>query len=102
MHHILIRAYLRNANQDNLQTIPIFILGGLLDTTERYDLEEAFGKFGRVKNSWVARYTSSSKMFAPSHLARHKLVVVVPSLSSASLYLTTTQLDFTLQNARQL
>ena len=66
------------------------------DTTERYDLEEAFGKFGRVKNSWVARYTSSSKMFETSNLARHKLVVVVPSLSSASLYfLTTTQLDFT-------
>jgi len=30
-------------------------IGGLLDTAERYDLEEAFGKFGRVKNSWVAR-----------------------------------------------
>ena len=30
-------------------------VGGLRDDADKYDLEEAFQKYGRVKNVWVAR-----------------------------------------------
>ena len=33
------------------------IPGGLSAEAETYDLEDAFSKFGPVRNAWVARYT---------------------------------------------
>jgi len=30
-------------------------VGGLSDRTDKYELDEAFGKFGDVKNIWIAR-----------------------------------------------
>jgi len=46
--------YLVARNADSDPRCKIFI-GGLTAEAEKYDLEDAFSKFGPIKSSWVAR-----------------------------------------------